>query len=132
GARRQADEAVAPEALATDHRLEQEAVLPAVTRMGQLQVERQRGFEVGKGLGDEGDAIEALQGQAFEFEFSDHGKEPPALAAPQFEGKAPRSFKQVSVRSTDPGRMPALPGHAVSGARGQACARARLPGRYNP
>jgi hypothetical protein len=39
---------------------------------GQLQVQRQRRLEVGKGLGDERDAVEALRGKALEFEFGDH------------------------------------------------------------
>ncbi len=40
--------------------------------VGQLQVERERGFEVGKGLGHQGDAVVAFAGQAFEFKFCDH------------------------------------------------------------
>ena len=48
GARRQANKAVAPKALATHHRLQQKRV----RRVGrELEVERQRGFQVGKGLG---------------------------------------------------------------------------------
>jgi hypothetical protein len=50
-ARGQADEGIAAEALAADDRLQQEAVRLAT---GQLQVQRQRGFQVGKGLGDQG------------------------------------------------------------------------------
>jgi hypothetical protein len=42
GARRQADEAVAPEALAADDGFEQEAVLAAARPAGQLEVQRQR------------------------------------------------------------------------------------------
>jgi hypothetical protein len=68
-ARGQADEAVPAEALAAHHRFEQEAVLAAAR---QLEVQRQRRFEVGKGLGDERDAVVALRSQALEFEFGDH------------------------------------------------------------
>ena len=69
-ARRQADERIAPEALAADHGFEQEGVLlPA----RQLQIERERGFQIGKRLGDERDAVVALLGQALEFKFGDHG-----------------------------------------------------------
>jgi hypothetical protein len=38
----------------------------------QLEVQRQRRFEVGKGLGDEGNAVETLRGKALEFKFGDH------------------------------------------------------------
>ena len=51
GACRQADEAVAAKALAAHHRFQQKAVLATIARMGQLEVQRERGFEVGKGLG---------------------------------------------------------------------------------
>ena len=73
GARRQADEAVAAEALAAHHGFQQEAELAAALGMGQLQVQRQRGFEVGEGLGDQGNAVVALQRKALEFEFGDQG-----------------------------------------------------------
>jgi hypothetical protein len=49
-ARGQADEAVAAKTLATHHGFEQEAVPAAVFRMRQLEVQRQRGFEVRKRL----------------------------------------------------------------------------------
>ena len=69
GARGQADEGVAAEALAADDRFQQEALrLPA----GELEVQRQRRLEVGEGLEDHRDAVEALAGQALEFEFGDH------------------------------------------------------------
>jgi hypothetical protein len=71
-ARRQADEAVAAEALAAHHGFEQEAQLAAALRMGQLEVERERGFQIGEGLDDHGNAVVAVLGQALEFEFSDH------------------------------------------------------------
>jgi hypothetical protein len=41
--------------------------------VGQLQVEREGSFEVGKRLGHERDAVVALRAQALEFEFGDHG-----------------------------------------------------------
>ena len=70
---RQPDEGIAPEALAAHHRLQQKAVAAASS---ELQVQRQRGFEVGKGLGDEGNAVVAFGGKALEFEFGDHGFSP--------------------------------------------------------
>ena len=78
-ARGQADEAVAAKTLATHHRFEQEAVPAAVFRMRQLEVQRQRGFEVSERLDHQGNAVIALTGQAFEFEFGDH-VEPPRSA----------------------------------------------------
>jgi hypothetical protein len=78
-ARRQADERVAPEALAADDGLEQEALRLAA---GQLEVQRQRRLEVGEGLEDQRDAVETLGGQALEFEFGDHvGRTPVAGCA---------------------------------------------------
>ena len=74
GAGRQTDEAVAPKALATHHGFEQEAVLAAVLGVRQLQVERERGFQVRKGLDHERNAVVAFAGQAFEFKFCDHGE----------------------------------------------------------
>ncbi len=72
-ARRQADERVAAEALAADHRLEQEAVAPGDIDVAvgtrELEVERQWRLEVGERLGDQRDAVESLQRQALEFEF---------------------------------------------------------------
>jgi hypothetical protein len=56
-ARRQADEGVAPEALAAHHDSSRKLCGCAA---GQLEVQRQRRFEVGEGLGDERDAVEAL------------------------------------------------------------------------
>jgi hypothetical protein len=44
----QADEGVAAEALAADHRFQQEGVLAGVLALGQLQVQRQRGFQIGE------------------------------------------------------------------------------------
>jgi hypothetical protein len=70
---RQADEAVAAEALAAHDRFEQEAVAAVALGVAQLQVQRQGGFEVGKRLRYQWDAVVALQGQTLEFEFGDHG-----------------------------------------------------------
>ena len=74
--RRQADERIAAEALAADHRLEQEAVARRVGRMpAQLQVQRERRLEVGERLGDQRNAVVALLRQALEFEFGHrHGR----------------------------------------------------------
>ena len=72
-ARRQADEAVAAEAFAADHRLQQEAVLACVPGVGQLEVQGQRCFEVGERFHHQWNAVEALQRKALEFEFGDHG-----------------------------------------------------------
>jgi hypothetical protein len=69
----QADEAVAAEALAAHHRFQQEAVAAVALGVGQLQVQRQGGFEVGERLRYQWDAVVALQGQTLEFEFGDHG-----------------------------------------------------------
>jgi hypothetical protein len=62
GACGQADEAVAAETLAADDRFQQEAVCAIAAAMGELEVERQRGFEVRKGLGHQRDAVVALAG----------------------------------------------------------------------
>ena len=66
---RQADERITPEAFTTHHRFEQEAVACAA---GQFEVQRQRRLQVGKGLGDQRDAVIALRSKALEFKFSDH------------------------------------------------------------
>jgi hypothetical protein len=42
--------------------------------MGQLEIEGQRGFEVGKGLDQQRDAVIALGRKRFEFQFRDHGR----------------------------------------------------------
>ena len=65
-ARRQADERIAAEALAADHRFEQVGIGP----VGQLEIDRQRGVEVGAGLEDDGDAVVAQRGKPLEFCFS--------------------------------------------------------------
>ena len=70
----QADKAVAAKALTTDDGFQQEAVLAIAIGMGELEVERERGFEVGKGLGQQGDAVIALGRKRFEFQFRDHGR----------------------------------------------------------
>ena len=41
--------------------------------MGQLEVQRQGGFQICKRLKHEWDAVVTLAGQAFEFKFGDHG-----------------------------------------------------------
>ncbi len=72
GARRQADKAVAAKALTTHHGFQQKAVLAIALGVGQLQIEREWGFEVGKRLGHQRNAVVALAGQAFEFKFCNH------------------------------------------------------------
>ncbi len=72
GARRQADKAVAAKALTAHHRLQQKTVLAIALGVGQLQIEREWGFEVGKRLGHQRNAVVALAGQAFEFKFCNH------------------------------------------------------------
>ena len=71
-ARRQADKAVAAKAFAAHHRFQQKAVLAAVFGESQFQIQRQRGFEVGKRFNHQRNAVVALAGQAFKFKFSDH------------------------------------------------------------
>jgi hypothetical protein len=51
---RQADEGVAAETLAADDRFQQEGVLAGVLGLGQFQVQRERGFEIGKSFRDQG------------------------------------------------------------------------------
>ena len=63
GARRQADERIAAEALAAHHRFEQ----VAVGTVGELQVDGQRRIEIGEGLDHHGNAIETCSGKAVEF-----------------------------------------------------------------
>ena len=127
GARRQTNEAVAPKALAAHHRLEQKAALAVVLHLRQLEVERERGFEISKRLGHQGDAVVALLGQLFEFGFSHvslHSSAPYRLG---------RSFGQVLSSKCVPQR-----GHGISGperafeqAQSLAYARAKLPGHDN-
>lgn len=62
-AARQADDRIAPPFLAALHRLQQ----VGVRRVGQLQVDRQRRVEVGKGLEGQRDAVVAIGGQPQEF-----------------------------------------------------------------
>ena len=66
---RQADEGVAPEALAAHHGFQQEGVLALVLGLGELQVERKGCFEVGESFGDQRNTVIAFRGQRFEFEF---------------------------------------------------------------
>ena len=56
----QANEAVATKTLAAHHRLQQKTVLATVLVKSQLQVERERGFKVGKRFEHQGDAVKAL------------------------------------------------------------------------
>ena len=60
---RQPDERIAPEALAALHRFEQ--IRPGA--VGELEVDRQRGIEVGEGFQDQGDAGKPLGGKVPEF-----------------------------------------------------------------
>ena len=69
GARRQADEGVAPEALAAHHRFEQ----VGIGRVGELEVHRQRRFQVAGEFAHQRDAVVALAGEVEEFLFS-HGE----------------------------------------------------------
>ena len=75
GARRQADEAVAAESLAADDRLQQKAVGAGALGEGQLQVQRQGGFEIGKRLHHQRNAVVALGCQALEFKFGNHASD---------------------------------------------------------
>ena len=72
GRGRQADEGIAAEALAADHRFQQEGILAGALGLGQLQIQGQRCFQVGEGFGDQRNAVVALRGQRLEFEFG-HG-----------------------------------------------------------
>ena len=67
-------------------------MLALVLHMRQLQIKRQRGFEVGKRLCHQRDAVVTLLGQCVEFVFG-HG-EPPQLC-PVVMG---RSFGQVLMQ----------------------------------
>ena len=67
---RQADERIAAEAFAADHRFEQERIGAAAFRLRQFQVEGQRRFEVGQGFRDQRDAVVAFVRERLEFEFS--------------------------------------------------------------
>ena len=60
GTRGQANEAVSAKPLAAHHRFEQKAVLAPVLVKSQLQVERKRGFKVGKRFEHQGNAVKAL------------------------------------------------------------------------
>jgi hypothetical protein len=59
------DERVAAEALAALHRFEQ----IRVRAIGELEIDRQRGVEIGEGLEGDGDAVVALLGQTVEIGF---------------------------------------------------------------
>ena len=63
---READERIAPETLAADHRFEQVGIRP----VGKLEIDRQRRVEVGAGFEDDGNAVVALRGEPLEFCFS--------------------------------------------------------------
>jgi hypothetical protein len=82
----QADEGIAPEALAPHDRLEQEAEGAAA---GELQVQRERGFQVRQRLGGQRDAVVAFGGQAVEFGFGDgHVSGPSAARRATWCGRA--------------------------------------------
>jgi hypothetical protein len=78
---RQADEAVASKTLTAHHRLQQKAVGSGLCAWAggrgvcQLQVQRQRGFEVGKGFDAQGNAVVTLGNQLVEFGLCDHGQD---------------------------------------------------------
>ena len=61
-ARRQTDEGIAAEALAADDRFEQEAI----GRVGEFEIDRQRGIEIGEGLESDRDTVIALRSKAIE------------------------------------------------------------------
>ncbi len=63
--RRQADERVAPEALAADYRLQQ----IGIALVGELEIKRKRRVEVGKGLKHEGNAVIPLRCKSAELGF---------------------------------------------------------------
>jgi hypothetical protein len=67
--RGQPDERVAPETLAAHHGLQQERIRAAALGLRELQVQRERRFEVGERLGDQRDAVVALVGEGLKFEF---------------------------------------------------------------
>jgi len=70
GARGQADEGIAPEALAAHHGLQQAAHGAAPgPALGQFQVEPERGVQIGIGFGHQRDAVVSLGGQGLEFDF---------------------------------------------------------------
>ncbi len=68
GSRSEPDEGIAAEALAALHGFEQ----VGVWRVGQLDVDRQRRVEIGKGLERHRDAVVAQTGEAIELGFVDH------------------------------------------------------------
>ena len=119
-ARGQADEGIAPKTLPTHHAFQQEAVVRAA---GQFEVQRQRCFEVRKGLGDERDAVEALRGKALEFKFGDHFDALCARRASQGSGH----IQLVSQAQGPDGRARPKRLRLV----GASDARARLPGRVD-
>ena len=134
GAGGQADEAVAPEALAAHHGFKQKAVLAAVLGVRQLQVERERGFQVRKGLGHERNAVVAFAGQAFEFKFCDHGEGSQLWQRVSLSMKKGRCGPfgrphRIGVEATG-ARWGGCPG-AIRRSKRQADARAKLPGRCN-
>jgi hypothetical protein len=121
---RQADEGVAAEALAADHRFQQEGVLAGVLALGQLQVERERGFEIGECFRDQGNTVVALRGQRFEFEFGHaflragrkgRGSGGVFFKKPAGIVHAVRTRRQQSTGSVSPG-LPASPQPGLKGA----------------
>jgi len=59
------DEGIAAETLAADHRLEQ----VRVRAVGELEIDRERGIEIGEGLGDDRNAVVAPGGELLEVLF---------------------------------------------------------------
>ena len=77
GAGRQADKAVAAKAFTTHHGFQQEAVGSGFAMaLRELQVKGQWGFQVRKGFHHQGNAVETLGAQVFEFKLRDHGESP--------------------------------------------------------
>jgi hypothetical protein len=71
---RQADEGITAEAFAAHHRLHQAGHASALgAGVRQLQVDAQRGVQVGIGFGDQRDAVVALCGEGLEFDFGHVG-----------------------------------------------------------
>ena len=100
--RYQANVGIASKALAADHGLEKEGARP----VGQLEIRRKRGVEIGDGLERQRNPVESLAAQALEFVFS--------------HGTAPRGFGTAGRPRARPGRTgsaapaaPAVPGPAV-------------------
>ncbi len=99
-ARRQADDRVAAPFLAALHRFEQ----VGVGRVGQLQVDRQRGVEVGEGFAGERDAVVAGSGQTQEF-FTGHDQ-PRGLVNGRYAKRAGKPARDEIRRASASGPVP--------------------------